>query len=340
MVASSLTVPGEPRLRPSPPLGSPGRGRLAILNQLRQQCQAVTAPAKTAPIPTGLAEIDAILPGGGLDPAGLHEWIGIADPLPTLSPLQPQTLPVPPPRRKKTLARESPPGTLPLLLLIHLARQALHQVSRCQGVEVSRGSESKIQNPTSQIQNRNIRHPTSDIPNRVVWIGRGVWPYAPALVRACGEEVLAQSLFAHASHPAARVWAADVVLRSRAAAAVIVDGTGFDLAATRRLQLAAESRGGGGGGGALCLVARPPEERAELSAATTRWLVRSAPSLTGRIRWTVELLRCKGTQPAPLMHTQPYWTLERNDAMRALAVVPNPLDRPGAQETEPRCSTG
>ena len=58
------------------------------------------------------------------------------------------------------------------------------------------------------------------------------------------------------------LWAIDLA-RCTAVAAVVADGS--RLAATRRLQLAAES------GSALVLCARPPEEIDHLSAATTRW---------------------------------------------------------------------
>jgi hypothetical protein len=48
---------------------------------------------------------------------------------------------------------------------------------------------------------------------------------------------------------------------------VVADISGFDLAATRRLQLAAEA------GRALALLTRSNREIKQLSAATTRWLV-------------------------------------------------------------------
>ena len=122
----------------------------------------------------------------------------------------------------------------------------------------------------------------------VVWIGRCVWPYPRALVYA---GLLRRSIFIEPSDDASRLWAIDVAARSPAAAAVVADGSGFDLAATRRLQLAAES------GSAPVLCARPPQELDRLSAAAIRWLVRCTPSTDKTPRWTVELLRCKGVQP-------------------------------------------
>ncbi|MCC6678291.1 MAG: hypothetical protein IT436_14225 [Phycisphaerales bacterium] len=149
-----------------------------------------------------------------------------------------------------------------------------------------------------------------------------VWPY-PGSLNSAGSDgarlSLEGCLFVRAGRPGDRLWATDLALRSRAAAAVIADGSGFDLGATRRLQLAAEA------GDGMCLLARPPWERCELSAAATRWLVsRAACSSTDR-RWTVELLRCKGMRPA----AQSEWVVEQDHATGALRVVADVLDRPG-----------
>jgi hypothetical protein len=165
--------------------------------------------------------------------------------------------------------------------------------------------------------------------DHVVWIGPAVWPYPIALARAGAPGAplaLDRCLFVRATRPADRLWAADLALRSRAVAAVVADGSSFDLAATRRLQLAAEA------GAGLCLLARPAWERAELSAAATRWLISRVPSSSMNRRWTVGLLRCKGLQPAA--HAQRAWTLERDHATGALRLVPDLRDRPG--ETEAR----
>ena len=69
-----------------------------------------------------------------------------------------------------------------------------------------------------------------------------------------------------------RLWAIDLVLRSPAAGAVFADGCGFDMAATRRLQLAAEAAAvQAGAGDAFDLGARysrrPTTERTRQSAS-------------------------------------------------------------------------
>jgi len=83
----------------------------------------------------------------------------------------------------------------------------------------------------------------------------------------------------------------EVALRSPATAAVIGDGSGLNMTATRRLRLAARA------GQNLALVVRPPGETAGLSAATTRWCVRWEPTTTQSPRWQIELLRHKVTRP-------------------------------------------
>ncbi len=145
---------------------------------------------------------------------------------------------------------------------------------------------------------------------RVLWIGRRVWPYPRALVRDFGVRagnqelelarlpradrpddanlLLHRSLFVDAPRPASRLWAVDVALRCPAVTAVVADASGLDMAATRRLQLAAEAGRGFG------LLARPPREERELSAAATRWRVKRAPAgAAGNPRWSLRLLRAK-----------------------------------------------
>lgn len=133
------------------------------------------------------------------------------------------------------------------------------------------------------------------------WIGPRVFPSVWAL--AGGGHILVD-----ARRGADCLWAADLALRSRATACVVVDGSSFDAAATRRLQLAAESTG------ALCLLARPAGDLAELSTAATRWLIEPAPSPHHSCaRWTVRLLRCKGLRPTTHLNA---WTVDIPHAPR------------------------
>jgi protein ImuA len=245
-------------------------------------------------VPTGMDEIDAALPRGGLESGRVHEWVGV--------------------RgidcgERAEVGRVRRRGTWsPALELI------AEMVGRAAGL-VNQGR------------------------GRVVWVGEAVWPYPAVLVRATqgghagddgqiagGARLLDRCLFVRARTRGDRVWATDLALRNRAAGVVVADGSGFDLAATRRLQLGAEA------GGAVCLLARPWWEAGELSAATTRWLVRDVEGEHTDRRWSVELLRCKGLRPGPGVRSA--WVVERDRATRSLGVVADVLDGPAAAPAE------
>ena len=120
---------------------------------------------------------------------------------------------------------------------------------------------------------------------RLVWIGRACWPCPTALGR-----LLDRSLWIDPPDASSRLWATDLALRCTGVAAVIADGSGLDMAGSRRLQLAAET------GGTVGLIARQPRELKALSAAATRWVVSPVPAHSKRPRWTVDQVRCKGAR--------------------------------------------
>lgn len=140
----------------------------------------------------------------------------------------------------------------------------------------------------------------SDSVNRVVWIGKRCFPHGGVLVGPDGDRRrLERCIFVEADRPADRLWAIDLALRCAAVGVVVADGSGFDMAATRRIQLVAKSHD------TPVLLARPPWEVPELSAAQTRWFVRwsanrESVAEEGKLpnpRWSVALLRCKGMPP-------------------------------------------
>lgn len=213
--------------------GSPG-----VLGMAAAHTACATINASSRCIATGWQQVDAAL-GGGLARCGLHEWWHDDD--------YPHT------------------RCAPMQAFIHLAWQALLHDERHQPC----------------------------MARRIVWVGRAVWPCAEALVRGMRVGVHAmfgqrcprlwpdarlvrQSLLvddgARTAFDAtgARLWAIEQAVRCPGVCAVIADGAGFDLAATRRLQLAAAD--------ALLLVARPHGRSSTLSAASTRWRVRTEPS--------------------------------------------------------------
>jgi hypothetical protein len=119
--------------------------------------------------------------------------------------------------------------------------------------------------------------------------------------------LLEHSLFVSPRDAASRLWAVDLALRSPAVRVVVADGSGFDVAATRRIQVLARSEM------KWALVARPVSRRNRLSVAQTRWLVRGHPS-SGESggagpRWSVELLHGKGLRTNI---ERPAWVLEWN----------------------------
>jgi hypothetical protein len=142
------------------------------------------------------------------------------------------------------------------------------------------------------------RHPEASAvrsphPGRVVWIGRGCWPYPRALVRwaSPGEaeagtgdrRLLERSVFVRAGEGAGRgavgerVWAIEQAARCAGVACVIADGHGIGMGESRRLQLAASEGamvGHADDPGRPVWLVRPMAERRVLSAARTRWIVR------------------------------------------------------------------
>lgn len=151
----------------------------------------------------------------------------------------------------------------------------------------------------------------------MVWIGQRCWPYPGALADLRGGgALLHRSLFVEAPDAQARQWALEVSLRSRGIAAVVADGSGLSMAATRRAQLAARE------GGGLALLARPMRDLVSISAAATRWRVAPSPSPRPEPRWIVELLRCKGWRPSD---GPGVWAVER-DRAQGIVAVPAHMD--------------
>lgn len=177
------------------------------------------------------------------------------------------------------------PDSRPLCLLAHLARQAAGQLE-----------------------------------GHIVWVGPQSRPN-PQFLKRLG--VLDRSLFVDAADAGSRLWAIELSMRCPAVACVVGDAQGFNISATRRLELVARDCN------CLALLARPGSEIGIVSAALTRWVVhpllaesfgmgssRSGegswrgglgnPSGPSTIRrdwdhhpaWMLELLRCKGMQPA------------------------------------------
>ena len=150
----------------------------------------------------------------------------------------------------------------------------------------------------------------------IAWIGRRTWPAPRAMIDAHGSrDLLARSIFVdtHSNNRTSerenRIWAAQQSLSCDGTMVVVWDASGFDMIASRRMQLAAmrtEDRPP-----VLALAVRPWRERTTLSAAATRWAVcaHSPHSQTTesiecehlnsmhehRPTWKAELLRGRGS---------------------------------------------
>ena len=136
------------------------------------------------------------------------------------------------------------------------------------------------------------------------WIGGTEFLPTVQLLAAIlpGHRLIERCIFIDPPSQSDRIWAIDQSLRSGAAAAVIANGAGADMAASRRWQLAAAA------GGVCGLLARPPWEINTPCLAITRWQVQPAPTSTSHPQWKVRLLRCKPPMPPIAPDTQ--WTAQ------------------------------
>ena len=134
----------------------------------------------------------------------------------------------------------------------------------------------------------------------VLWVVRRRDLFAPGLAQAGLEPK--RLIYAEAVDDAGLLAMMEEGLRHRGLGAVIGEVRRADLAATRRLQLAAE-----GGRTIALLLRRHPrnggDPLAPPSAAVTRWRIAAAPSAplpvegVGRPRWRIALVRQKGGEP-------------------------------------------
>ena len=135
-------------------------------------------------------------------------------------------------------------------------------------------------------------------------------------------------IYAETGKPKAVLLAMEEGLR-HAGLAGVVSGR-LTLTASRRLQLAAEESG------VTCFALRRPRTDifTEPIAATTRWRVSALPSPPplprapdtpglSRSRWRLELVRCRGGEPAS-------WIVEAPDATGCLGLPADLADRPAS----------
>lgn len=165
----------------------------------------------------------------------------------------------------------------------------------------------------------------------VLWVTAARDLFAPGL--ACAGLAPRRLLHAEARDHAGVLALVEEGLRAPSLAAVVAEVRGVGLAASRRLQLAAERSG------VTALIIRRwarAGEGAAPSAAVTRWRIASAPSPPlaspgiGRARLAVELMRCRGAEGAN-------WILEAPDAQGRIALPADLAHRP-LHALEPLCA--
>lgn len=282
----------------------------AELEQLADRLRALQAPpTERPPLPTGWGAIDRALtplaaPAGGERKAPMGGLPGGAIHEWFLD-LEDRQAPASTPRDRDN-------WFAPLALLTHLAWRAI------EADDARDGAAGRL----------------------IVWIGRRCRVFVGAMTGPPGatpgaRALIARSLVVNPPDGASALWAIDLALRSPAVGAVIADAHGLDMACSRRLQLAAEA------GGGVALLARPARERAALSAAATRWLVRPTPAPPGvrapSARWSVELLRRKGATgwSGPSANGGRRWILETNRAQGVVCLPADVADRSGEASPAP-----
>jgi protein ImuA len=125
----------------------------------------------------------------------------------------------------------------------------------------------------------------------------------------------------------ARLWALEEALRSPGLVAALAEVDRLSLIQSRRLQLAAETRG------VCALLLRPLAAGASPSVAATRWRITPLASegpggALGPPRWQVELIRCRGGQTG-------LWQIEWrqggwHEIADPVALAADAADRPAA----------
>jgi protein ImuA len=224
-----------------------------------------------------------------------------------------------------------------------LARGALHEIMGAGGDEEDGALAAAF---AAQILGRLTRPPTSP---SLSALGGGEGRGEVGVVLWClpRPDLYGPGLAAHgldpgrvvlvrASRDAEILWAMEEGLRASGIVAVVGEIGSLPMVASRRLQLAAERSG------IMAFLLRrwrdggqAARERALPNAAVTRWRIAALPSLptrgepgVGHPRWRVELLRCRGGEPASW--EMPAWEMEVPDATDHVSLAAALADRPAA----------
>ena len=273
----------------------------AHLPELRERIRRIERPTALVHgvLPFGIAAIDQVLPGGGLALGALQEILGVGGD-----------------EEDGALAAAFAAGIL--------GRVGLHRTpgtpAPCSlpGASLA-GGRPGASPPTGEGRGGGM----------VLWCLPRPDLYGPGLA-AHGLDP-ARLVLVRASRDAEILWAMEEGLRAPGIAAVVGEVGSLAAVASRRLQLAAERSGI-----TAFLLRRwrvggqAAHERALPNAAVTRWRIAALPSKSlpgepgvGRPRWRIELLRCRGGEPAS-------WEVEEADATGHVSLAAALADRPAA----------
>jgi len=285
-----------------------------LLPELRERVRRIErSPAMAhGVLPFGVAAIDRALPGGGLARGALHEILGAGG--------------------------DEEDGALAAAFAAHiLGRLTKPPTSPSRsltrpGPSLSplKGGEGKQTLSLSALGGGEGRGEVG----MVLWCLPRPDLYGPGLA-AHGLDP-GRVVLVRASRDAEILWAMEEGLRASGIVAVVGEVGALPMVASRRLQLAAERCGI-----TAFLLRRWREggqatrERALPNAAVTRWRIAALPSRpsrgepgVGRPRWRVELLRCRGGEPASW--EMPAWEMGVPDATDHVSLAAALADRPAA----------
>ena len=303
----------------------------ASLLELRERIRRIERSAATAHgvLPFGIAAIDRALPGGGLARGALHEILGMgAD------------------EEDGALAAAFAAGILGRLAVPTSLPQSLTRPGS--PLPPLKGGEGHRTLPSLTPFAGGEGRPPDGWPcgplrgegGLVLWCLPRPDLYGPGLV-AHGLDP-GRLVLVRAPRDAEILWAMEEGLRTPGIVGVVGEVGSLPAAASRRLQLAAERSGI-----TAFLLRRwrdggqATRERALPNAATTRWRITALPSQPpyiaspargggngwrpgiGRPRWRIELLRCRGGEPA-------CWEVEVANATDHVSLAATLADRPVA----------
>jgi protein ImuA len=284
-----------------------------LVSELRERVRRIErSPAMAhGVLPFGVAALDRALPGGGLARGALHEILGAGG--------------------------DEEDGALAAAFAAHILGR-LTRPPTSPSLSPLKGGEGKQTLPLSAPGGGEGRGEVGV----VLWCLPRPDLYGPGLA-AHGLDP-GRVVLVRASRDAEILWAMEEGLRAPGIVAVVGEVGSLPMVASRRLQLAAERSG------ITALLLRrwrdggqAVRERALPNAAVTRWRIAALPSRpmrdepgVGHPRWRVELLRCRGGEPASWempAWEMPAWEMEVPDATDHVSLAAALADRPATPIT-------